>query len=187
MKLISESARTLIFAVVAFCIAVLSNSNVYAHDDDGDGATDSRIKIGRAIAPVKLNLEGKRASLVWLGSYIVNAQGGCNDCHTFPPFAAGGDPYKGEMLAINDSKYLAGGRPFGPVLKSRNITPDQSGMPAGLTLDEFKSLLRTGRDPDEPDHILQVMPWPVYGKMNDRDLHAIYEYLSAIPSLPNNY
>jgi hypothetical protein len=25
------------------------------------------------------------------------------------------------------------------------------------------------------------MPWPVYQSMSDRDLHAIYEYLSAIP------
>lgn len=34
--------------------------------------------------------------------------------------------------------------------------------------------------------ILQVMPWPAFGKKTDRDLEAIYEYLSAIPSLPNN-
>jgi len=25
------------------------------------------------------------------------------------------------------------------------------------------------------------MPWPVYQSMTDRDLKAIYEYLSAIP------
>jgi hypothetical protein len=25
------------------------------------------------------------------------------------------------------------------------------------------------------------MPWPVYAKMTDDDLRAIYEYLSAIP------
>jgi hypothetical protein len=31
--------------------------------------------------------------------------------------------------------------------------------------------------------ILQVMPWPVYGKMSDRELEAIYEYLRAIPSI----
>ena len=29
--------------------------------------------------------------------------------------------------------------------------------------------------------ILQVMPWPVYGKMSDRELEAIYEFLRAIP------
>ncbi len=30
------------------------------------------------------------------------------------------------------------------------------------------------------------MPWPVYGKKTDRELTAMYEYLSAIPSLPDN-
>ena len=27
------------------------------------------------------------------------------------------------------------------------------------------------------------MPWPVYGKMSDRELQAIYEFLRAIPCL----
>jgi hypothetical protein len=31
--------------------------------------------------------------------------------------------------------------------------------------------------------LLQVMPWPVYGQMSDREIAAIYEYLSAIPCL----
>ena len=29
------------------------------------------------------------------------------------------------------------------------------------------------------------MPWPVIGKKTDRDLKAIYEYLRALPSLPD--
>ena len=37
------------------------------------------IRIGYDIAPVTLNTRGKNALLVGLGSYIVNAQGGCND------------------------------------------------------------------------------------------------------------
>jgi hypothetical protein len=45
------------------------------------------IRIGYRIAPVVLNTRGKNAMLVGLGSYIVNAQGGCNDCHTHPSFA----------------------------------------------------------------------------------------------------
>jgi hypothetical protein len=32
--------------------------------------------------------------------------------------------------------------------------------------------------------LLQVMPWPAFGKKTDQDLRAIYEYLRAIPSLP---
>jgi hypothetical protein len=30
------------------------------------------------------------------------------------------------------------------------------------------------------------MPWPVIGKMTDLDLRAVYEYLRAIPKLPDN-
>lgn len=40
--------------------------------------------------------------------------------------------------------------------------------------------LHAGHDP-HTGRILQVMPWPVYGKMTRRDLRAVYEYLSAIP------
>jgi len=30
------------------------------------------------------------------------------------------------------------------------------------------------------------MPWPSYQDLTQRDLRAIYEYLSSIPSLPCN-
>lgn len=72
------------------------------------------------------------------------------------------------------------GSPFGPII-SANITPDASGKPAGLDFDEYLELIRTGHDPDEPDEILQVMPWPIFRNMNDRDILAIYTYLSSIP------
>lgn len=51
---------------------------------------------GSAITPVNVNLMGKDPNLVYLGSYLVNSQGGCNGCHTCPsfsgtnPFAVGG-------------------------------------------------------------------------------------------------
>ena len=66
---------------------------------------------------------------------------------------------------------------------SRNITPRDNGLPAGRTLDEFKELMHHGTDFRNPGRILQVMPWPVYGKMSDRELAAIYEFLRAIPSI----
>ena len=37
------------------------------------------------IAPVPLSLAGLNRDLVGLGSYLVNAIGGCQDCHTNPP------------------------------------------------------------------------------------------------------
>ena len=79
----------------------------------------------------------------------------------------------------------SGGRQFGP-FTSANLTPDHAGRPAGLTLHEFIQALRTGKDPDGSGRLLQVMPWPVYGKKTDRELTAMYEYLRAIPHLPNN-
>ena len=147
------------------------------------GTLDERIARGFAIAPVPLNLRGKNRAFVGLGSYIVNAQGGCNDCHTNPQFAPGGDPFLGQPMKINAERYLAGGRPFGPNLVSANITPDENGLPAGLTFPEFLNLMRTGRDPDDPGEILQVMPWPVFAQMRWADLRAIYEYLRAVPPI----
>ena len=146
----------------------------------------SRIQRGNEIAPVPLNMGGLNPALVREGSYIVNAQGGCNDCHTAPSYALHGNPFLGEPEAINVPCYLAGGAPFGPGITSRNITPRANGLPANRTLDQFKELMRTGKDfagPATP--ILQVMPWPVYGKMSDRELEAIYEYLRAIPMIAN--
>ncbi len=150
------------------------------HGDEDEHFLQSRIRKGFELAPVQLNLEGRTRALVGLGSYIVNAQGGCNDCHTNPPHAAGGNPFLGEPKVINAAHYLAGGTQLGPGIVSANITPDGSGRPAGLTREEFIELMRTGVDPDD-GHILQVMPWPVYGEMLGRDLEAIYEYLLAIP------
>jgi hypothetical protein len=167
---------------------VLGNDEQKDDDDRGDRHAlfdNARVRIGYEIAPVPLTLRGKNKALVGLGSYIVNAQGGCNDCHTRPSYAPGGDPFQGQAEIINADQYLAGGRQFGP-FTSANITPDANGRPGGLDFAQFKSLLRTGRDPHDPTNILQVMPWPVYGKLGDRDLRAVYEYLSAIPSLPNN-
>lgn len=144
----------------------------------------SRVSIGFQISPVDLNLRGKNPLLVGLGSYLVNGAGACNDCHTEPPFVEGGNPFEGETEIINVDRFLAGGRAFGPII-APNLTPDEHGRPAGLTFEQFEQLMRTGRDPDAPNRILQVMPWNVYGRLSTFDLRAIYEYLQAIPSLPD--
>ena len=148
-------------------------------------AQGSKIQQGADLAPVPLNMKGLNPALVRQGSYIVNAQGGCNDCHTVPSYAAGGNPFAGEPEQINVPCYLAGGGVFGPFV-SRNITPRANGLPAGRTLQQFKELMHQGtdfRNPPDATPILQVMPWPVYGKMSDRELEAIYEFLRAIPTI----
>lgn len=153
-------------------------------DDAATVAENTRVRIGLEIAPVPLNLRGKNRAFVGLGSYLVNASGGCNDCHTSPPYADGGNPFLGQPEIANAGRYLAGGTPFGPFV-SRNLTPDANGRPAGLTFNQFRDTLRTGVDHDNPGRLLQVMPWPVYGRMSNRDLFAMYQYLRAIPSLPD--
>jgi hypothetical protein len=140
-----------------------------------------RIQQGLAIAPVPLDFNGKDRNLIGLGSYIVNAQAACNDCHTCPSYAPGHNPFEGGDGQINSVNYLAGGVPFGPEIVSANITPDETGKPAGLTFEQYLHLVRTGEDPDEPDEKLQVMPWPIFRNMSDHDIRAIYTYLSAIP------
>lgn len=223
---------------------------------NGTDDEDQLIKIGYAIAPVPLNLEGKNRDLVGLGSYIVNAQADCNGCHTggAPPnfnYANYGNPYFSNHplgTKTDPTTYLAGGSPFGqavpssasiggfppgsvpssyppngypvdpttgfpyagPVIISRNLTPDKNGLPEGHTLEEFKEILRTGRDfdkihptcesPADPNVALgtcvpppvdgsklQVMPWPLFHNMTDHQMEAIYEYLSAIPCIDNNF
>ena len=146
---------------------------------------EARIAQGFAIAPVPLNLKGLNRAQVGLGSYLVNALGGCNDCHTNPPFAAGGNPFLGEREHINKARYLAGGQSFGPTLVSPNLTPDAKGRPAGLTFRQFADAIRKGHDPDDPSQILQVMPWPTYRNTTPDDLAAIYAFLRAIPSRPD--
>ncbi len=110
---------------------------------------------------------------------------------------------------IDPQYYLGGNQNFGPPapgfanIISRNLTPDKTGMPEGHTLPDFIQIMRTGIDMDHmhPDcsatatvttnclpspfngDVLQVMPWPFFQNMTDRQLTAIYVYLSAIPCL----
>lgn len=150
-----------------------------------------QIRRGYAIAPVQLNLKGKDWALVGLGSYLVNTTG-CNDCHTHPNWAPNGNPYLGQPEQFNTAEYMAGGRQFltssgSLIAVSANITPDRNHRPAGLTLAGFLEVMYNGHDPrDPPGDLLQVMPWPLYRWKTDRELTAMYEYLRAIPSLPDN-
>jgi hypothetical protein len=176
--------------VFAGCLgaAVLAASQDRDGRQQGSGGEASRIQVGFGYAQqqgIKLDLKGRNPALVGLGSYLVNAVGGCNDCHTAPPYTS--DPYAflGAPKQINVACYLAGGQQFGPFV-SRDITPWEDNKPAGLTFSQFRHVMRTGEDPDHPGQVLQVMPWPVYQSMTDRDLRAVYEYLSAIPAIPPN-
>jgi hypothetical protein len=214
------------FAVAVLVIGMLLIQSPHARAEKADNGNDDQSKIqqGFAIAPVPLNFAGKNHALVGLGSYIVNAVGDCNGCHSAGPpteYAAGGNPYFlpgttpplfGGVRKVNTATYLGGGRDFGQLgnpaagmhIVSRNLTPDHTGRAiGGDTLAEFVNTMRTGQDPDAlhpftcsiggPGNCvpfpfnpakLQIMRWPNFHDMTDRDLSAIYEYLSAIPCIP---
>jgi hypothetical protein len=176
-------------------LGILAMSLIYvtgwAPSAPGGLSEASKVQIGFAIAPVPLDLQGKNPAMVGLGSYIVNAQDDCAGCHSNPQYAEGGDPHLGQPEVYDQSAYLIGGAPlFGPFLP-RNLTPNAQGFPADLTLEEFLHVLNTGADlkqsppfvPSEENDLLQVMPWPVFRHMTDREKRAIYEYLRAIPCL----
>ena len=141
---------------------------------------------GYAVAPVKLNMAGRDSQLVGLGSYLVNVVGDCNGCHSKAQYTTNGSPFNGQQAQIDTTLYLGGGMAFGP-FTSRNLTPEpeNGNLPAGMTLDDFFLVMRTGQDLDQLhpqiSPLLQVMPWPAFRNMTDQEIRAIYEYLSAVP------
>ena len=198
---------------VAIALTLVTGPLIISSLKAGDGESDTeeaRIRRGFQIAPVPLNMAGKHKDLVGLGSYLVNAQMGCNDCHSAGPatqFLPGGNAFFGQHPAkTNPATYMGGGRDFGslipntPSIVSRNLTPDKTGLPiGGDDFAKFLHIMRTGTDPDHvhppcsasltssclpppfDGDLLQIMPWPAYQQMTKKDLAAIYEYLSAIP------
>jgi len=147
------------------------------------------LTLGKQIAPVPLNVAGKNPDIVYLGSYVVNAIGGCNDCHTCPsykginPFQTGGGALGPVNTPgpVNAANYLAGGTRFGPVIAS-NLTPDSTGLPGGMTYDQFLAAMQQGSDRTHPGRVLQVMPWPHLRSLSVGDLSAVYTYLQSLPT-----
>ncbi|MGA7317919.1 MAG: hypothetical protein WBX22_28585 [Silvibacterium sp.] len=225
IQMVAGVALTMSAIALAAWLSV--SPSVQAQQNNRDTEA-SRIKRGFEIAPVPLNLEGKDRNLVGLGSYWVNAVSDCNFCHTAgaPPnfnYVAGSNPYFGQPQKTDPTTYLAGGTDFGPALPpgfyspdygsyigpdivSRNLTPDQTGLPeGGHTLEQFMRIMKTGIDMDHQHptctassptptpancipppvdgNLLQIMPWPNFHDMTDYDLVAIYEYLKAIPCI----
>ena len=144
------------------------------------------------------------------GNFTGNVTGQGNNPQYGNPYLDGpAQSLTGQLKAnTNVAHFLAGGRCFG-FFVSRNLTPDDSGNPRGLTEAEFIQVMRQGTDvscnkPNPPTYrgvpdpvcsipeapgaghsfnpgVLQTMSWPTYHSMTDTDLKAIYAYLSALP------
>jgi hypothetical protein len=95
---------------VGLVMAALLVSSTHASADDGPECTvgqERKILQGLRSTPVPLDLSQTDPRLVGLGSYLVNAQGGCNDCHTNPPHVEGGNPFLRQPPVVNADGYLA--------------------------------------------------------------------------------
>jgi len=113
------ATSAIIGAATALFLAGMMNSSklVGAQQETSSQTEESRIRRGFEIAPVPLNLEGKNRALVGLGSYVVNAVGDCNGCHSAGPrteFTGNGNPYQlsppfSGKKQINTANYLGGG------------------------------------------------------------------------------
>jgi len=146
------------------------------------------------------------------GNFTGNVTSRGSDPRYGNPYLDGPEQSLTRQLKANTNvdHFLAGGRCFG-FFMSRNLTPDDSGKPRGLTEAEFIQVMRQGKDiscdpnrPNPPTYrgvvdpvcstpeglgagvsfnpdVLQTMSWPTYHSMTDTDLKAIYAYLSALP------
>jgi hypothetical protein len=148
-----------------------------------------------AISPVALGSVGTRdvttQALIGRGSYLVNAVGGCNDCHTNPDR----DP---TTLAINTTQFLTGGRvyavppPLAPIFRiSRSMSANLTGANNGAltvlggSLLLFDEILTTGLHVEDPvvTPLAWPMPWQHYRSLVGTDLGAIFAYLNTVPPI----
>lgn len=162
------------------------------------------VAVGRE-AVERSSTERTATSRVERGRYLVSTSG-CHDCHT--PWHMGPEgpepdmsralsghpeelvvteapPIQSELWQVAASATnTAWAGPWG-VSFTANLTPDPETGLGKWTADTFKRALRTGRHMGVGRPILPPMPWPVYGKLTDDDLDAIFAYLQSIPAVKN--
>ena len=128
-------------------------------------------------------------------------------------YLGGGRDFGKVFVAPGGGPGIAG--PNAPDIISRNLTPapnNKTGLPGGdITFENFLKIITTGKDfdhlhpncsvnvttncfsvnePPKPSvdgDLLQVMPWPNFKDLKEREIRAIYEYLKAVPCVQGNY
>lgn len=150
----------------------------------------------------------EKDELIARGAYIVNASL-CNDCHSpkimtamgpepdttrllsgYP--AEHGIPTLSEAVAKDQNwvKMAPDATAFiGPwgISFGANLTPDSTTGLGNWTEEVFIKTIRTGKHlgQDGGRGILPPMPWPMFAKMTDEDLSAVYQYLRSLPAIRN--
>lgn len=133
--------------------------------------------------PAALAIKPDTSDLLAYGAYMTNAAG-CAECHTKVD--------KGQIIA---EQMYGGGRDFrfpdGSVLMSSNITPDNETGIGTWTEEMFITRFKSYADstyvaPDvKPGEFNSIMPWTMYGQMNEEDLSAIFAYLRTVKPISN--
>ena len=128
-------------------------------------------------------------------------------------YLGGGRDFGKVFVAPGGGPGIAG--PNAPDIISRNLTPapnNKTGLPGGdITYDRFLQIIQQGTDfdglhpncsvnvntncfsvntpptPSVDGALLQVMPWPNFKDLKEREIQAIYEYLRAVPCIQGNY
>ena len=140
------------------------------------------------------------------GRYLVEAIGGCNDCHT--PYKMGdngpepdmsrmlsGHPadapavtpvpaLTGPWMASVSQTFTAWSGPWG-ISYTKNLTPDNDTGLGTWTEQQFIDTLRNGRERGRGRQLLPPMPWQDFRLMTDDDLKSIFAYLRSIPAIKN--
>ena len=139
------------------------------------------------------------------GKYLVNALGGCNDCHT-PLMMTDHGP-------VPDMSKLLSGHPAGMSMPAApqlqmpwawagsatdtafygpwgtsyavNLTPDMETGIGAWSEAAFVGAMKTGKHMGVGRPILPPMPISTFQKMSDSDIKAIYAYLKTIPAISN--
>jgi cytochrome c2 len=145
------------------------------------------LAIGCLLAYVKLALPDVGAApnikvdaspeMVARGEYLANAVCVCMDCHSTRDWTKFAGPLVDGTLGIGGEVF---DQNFGFPGKfvSKNITPFGIGT---WTDGEIFRTITTGVNRDGKA-LFPVMPYHYYGKMDDRDIHALIAYVRSLPS-----
>ena len=125
-----------------------------------------------------------KTDVVNYGKYLANAAS-CVDCHS--------KYEKGSLVAGTE---FGGGREFpfpdGSIVRSANISADEETGIGGWDEETFVSFFKAYSDSTvvntklNPGDFNSIMPWTMYGKMEEEDLKAIFAYLKTVKPISNS-
>lgn len=124
-----------------------------------------------------------KSDVLAYGAYIFNASA-CGECHTKQDK---GKPVEGMTLAGGFEFPL----PSGGVVRSSNITPDKETGIGNWSEEAFVRRFKSYADSGyvaptiNKGNFNSIMPWTMYGKMNEEDLKALYAYLRSVKPIKN--